>query len=127
MGHVGRQKPQWTQASMRRWSGWSAPANAARGGVAVAAGARVVPGAPRGMAGGDRAGDVETPGKEVGEPGAARVEERGGLSTLHRADEHPVSAPERDTAQGVFHQIVADLELDKLILKESLDFLKPKI
>ncbi len=38
------------------------------------------------------------------------VEERGGFSPLHGADEHPVPAPERDPAQGIFHQIVADLE-----------------
>ena len=69
--------------------------------------------------------DVATACRSVGVSDATYYNWRKRFGGMGRPQLSELTALENETGQ--LKKIVADLELDKLILKESLDFLKPKV
>ena len=69
--------------------------------------------------------DVATACRSVGVSDATYYNWRKRFGGMGRPQLSELKALEKENGQ--LKKIVADLELDKLILKESLDFLKPKV
>ena len=69
--------------------------------------------------------DVTTACRSVGVSDATYYNWRKRFGGMGRPQLSELKALEKENGQ--LKKIVADLELDKLILKESLDFLKPKV
>ena len=69
--------------------------------------------------------DVATACRSVGVSDATYYNWRKRFGGMGRPQLLELKALEKENGQ--LKKIVADLELDKLILKESLDFLKPKV
>ena len=69
--------------------------------------------------------DVATACRSVGVSDATYYNWRKKFGGMGRPQLLELKALEKENGQ--LKKIVADLELDKLILKESLDFLKPKV
>ena len=69
--------------------------------------------------------DVATACRAVGISDASYYTWRKKFGSMGRSQLAELKALEKENQR--LKKIVADLELDKLILKESLDFLKPKV
>ena len=69
--------------------------------------------------------DIATACRSVGVSDATYYNWRKRFGGMGRPQLSELKALEKENGQ--LKKIVADLELDKLILKESLDFLKPKV